>query len=166
MTGWADAIGWVDTATPAHILIFRLVLASILGGLIGFERELHRRAAGLRTHILIALASAVFTIMSFEIYSLVRASGVSSPGDLLRVVPAVTAGVAFLGAGAIFRSDGIVRGLTTGAGMWLAGAVGIAAASGYYLIAACASILAVLVLAVLGAIEERFKLGRHGGTGK
>lgn len=141
------AIGFVETTTPQHIMLIRLGIAAILGGVIGFEREQHA-AAGLRTHILIAVAACLYTLLTFEIFHLsdVVESGRSDP---IRAVEAVTAGIAFLGAGAIFRSGLTVQGLTTGAGMWLAGAVGVAAALGYYGIGLAVAILAVVVLALM-----------------
>lgn len=146
------AIGFVETTTPQHILLIRLAIAAILGGVIGYERESHA-AAGFRTHILIATAACLFTQLAFEIFHL---SDVVETGraDPIRTIEAVTAGIAFLGAGAIFQSRGSVQGLTTAAGMWLAGAVGVAAAMGYYFIALAVSLLAVLVLAALRALTH------------
>ena len=147
-----SAIGFVETTTPQHILLIRLAFAAILGGAIGYERENHA-AAGFRTHILIATAACLFTLLAFEIFHI---SDVFSTGqsDPIRAIEAVTAGIAFLGAGAIFQSRGSVQGLTTAAGMWLAGAVGVAVALGYYFLAIAVSVLAVIVLAVLRHITR------------
>jgi putative Mg2+ transporter-C (MgtC) family protein len=143
----ASTVGYVETTTPQHIMLLRLLVAAILGAAIGYEREAHG-AAGLRTHILIATAACLFTLLTFEIFHL---SDVISTGqsDPIRAIEAVTAGIAFLGAGAIFQSRGSVQGLTTAAGMWLAGALGLAAALGYYLIAVVVAVFAVIVLAAL-----------------
>jgi putative Mg2+ transporter-C (MgtC) family protein len=141
-------IGLEDTHTPLHIIFIRLVVASGLGAIIGWERGSQSGTAGLRTHILIALAAALFTTLTFEIFHEARSHG-SEALDPIRAVEAVTAGIAFLGAGAIFQQRGSVQGLTTGAGMWLAGAVGVSAALGYYIIALAAALLAVIVLAAL-----------------
>jgi putative Mg2+ transporter-C (MgtC) family protein len=143
-----SVIGFAETNTPQHIIAIRLVIAAILGGIIGFEREADRGSAGLRTHILIALAACLFTSLAFEIYAIALEGGSQNP-DPIRAVEATTAGIAFLGAGAIFQQRGNVRGLTTGAGMWLAGAVGVACAVGYYLIALGVAIFAVVILAAL-----------------
>ena len=152
---WASGLGYVDTGTPQHILAVRLLLAALFGGLIGFEREATTYgSAGLRTHILIATAACLFTLLAFEIYEVALAGGSNNP-DPIRAVEATTAGIAFLGAGAIFQSRGNVRGLTTGAGMWLAGAVGVATALGYYLVACGVALFAVLVLAALRSISQR-----------
>ena len=145
---WATALGYVETHTPQNILAVRLLLAALFGGMIGFEREGANGAAGLRTHILIAVAACLFTLLAFEIYATALEGGSNNP-DPIRAVEATTAGIAFLGAGAIFQARGNVRGLTTGAGMWLAGAVGVSAALGYYLVAFGVSLFAILVLAAL-----------------
>ena len=141
-------IGLEDTHTPLHVIFIRLVIASGLGAIIGWERGNASGTAGLRTHILIALAAALFTTLTFEIFHEAMAHG-SEALDPIRAVEAVTAGIAFLGAGAIFQQRGSVQGLTTGAGMWLAGAVGVSAALGYYVIALAAALLAVIVLAAM-----------------
>ncbi|WP_423067144.1 MgtC/SapB family protein [Devosia sp. CN2-171] len=151
---WATSIGFQDTHhTAQHIIFLRLLVAALLGAAIGFERGAANGTAGLRTHMLIAVAAALFTTLAFEIYDQALAGG-SSTADPIRAIEAVTAGIAFLGAGAIFQQRGNVQGLTTGAGMWLAGAVGVAAAMGYYLIAAGVALLAVLVLAALRAFSH------------
>lgn len=141
-------IGLEQTHTPLHIILIRLTLACGLGAIIGYERGSKSGSAGLRTHILIALAAALFTTLAFEIFHLALENGSQNP-DPIRAIEAVTAGIAFLGAGAIFQHRGSVQGLTTGTGMWLAGAVGVATAIGYYAIALAAALLAVIVLAAL-----------------
>ncbi|MEQ9125692.1 MAG: MgtC/SapB family protein [Alphaproteobacteria bacterium] len=127
----------------------RLCAALAFGAAIGFEREATHRAAGLRTHMLVSLASALFTIIAFEMYGRLRDSGVTSGADPLRLLEAVTAGVAYLAAGSNLRDSGGVRGLTTGAGLWLAGAVGMASGYGLYGLAAVSTVLAIVVLALL-----------------
>lgn len=149
-----SAIGFVETSTPAHILILRVIIAALLGGIIGIEREAHRMEAGLRTHMLIAMAAALFTMLAFEIFHLALGDGSMNP-DPIRAVEAVTAGIAFLGAGAIFRHGDSVHGLTTGVGMWLAGAIGISVALGHYLIAAATTLIALVVLALLRVIAHK-----------
>ncbi len=146
---FVDVIGFEATHTPIHVFAFRMGFAAVLGGVIGYERELHHRAAGLRTHILVAVAAALFMILGTEMFEVVQARDDNPTADLLRVIEAVTTGVAFLGAGTIFMSNGSVRGLTTGAGMWLAGAVGLAVGLGHYIIALIGAVIAVITLAVL-----------------
>lgn len=147
-----NEFGLVATYLPQHIIAIRLFMAAIFGAMIGFERELNTGGAGLRTHVLISVAGALFTILAFEIFHTLEGS--ETPADPIRAVEAVTAGIAFLGAGAIFRSGGSVQGLTTGAGMWLAGAVGIATALGYYVVAFGVALFAVLVLATLRVLAH------------
>lgn len=151
---WATGLGYVDTHTPQHILGIRLFLAAVFGAMIGFEREGNHGSAGLRTHILIAVAACLFTLLAFEIYEIALAGGSNNP-DPIRAVEATTAGIAFLGAGAIFQARGSVRGLTTGAGMWLAGAVGVSSALGHYFVAFGVALFAVLVLAALKYVAHR-----------
>lgn len=151
---FAASIGLVDTYTAPHVILIRLGIAAVLGAMIGFERETVHGQAGLRTHTLIATAAALFTLLTFEIFHM---SDVASGGraDPIRAVEAVTAGIAFLGAGAIFQQRGSIQGLTTGAGMWLAGAVGVTVALGYYVIALTVTVFAVLVLATLRVFAHR-----------
>ena len=152
--------GFVQTHLPQHSIAIRLLIAAALGGMIGFEREWHTAEAGLRTHILVATAAALFTILAFEIFHTIQGDGNSNP-DPIRAVEAVTAGIAFLGAGAIFKSGNNIQGLTTGAGMWLAGAVGVATALGYYLIAFGVALLAVIVLAALRVLAHNVIRGEE-----
>lgn len=142
-----SSLGYAETTTPQLTMLFRLGVAAVLGGLVGFERESHA-AAGFRTHILIATAACLFTLLAFEIFHL---SDVADAGqsDPIRAIEAVTAGIAFLGAGAIFQARGSIQGLTTAAGMWLAGAVGVACAMGFYVIGLAVALVAVAVLAFL-----------------
>lgn len=149
-----NSFGLVETYLPQHIIAIRLLMAAIFGAMIGFEREINTAEAGLRTHILVAVAAALFTILTFEIFHTIEFGSNGPQADPIRAVEAVTAGIAFLGAGAIFRSGRNVQGLTTGAGMWLAGAVGVATALGFYVIAGLVALFAVLVLAVLRTLSH------------
>ena len=157
---------WLDsarTATPEITIFVRLLLAAVLGGLIGIDREIKQRPAGLRTHMLIALAAAVFTIITFELIADGRLAGRASQADPIRVVEAVTAGVAFLAAGAIIQGRGSVTGVTTGASMWLVAALGVACGAGDYSIAIMATILTLIILAVLSRLERWIGTRRNEG---
>jgi putative Mg2+ transporter-C (MgtC) family protein len=136
------------------VIAARLLLAAILGAAVGFEREWRNRPAGLRTHILICLTTAAIAILTIEITHVSVFSGQEIRIDPIRLVEATTAGVAFLAAGLIFFARGEVHGLTTGAGMWLAGAIGLAVGLGFWQIACFATLLAVIVL---GLLEYRWK---------
>ncbi len=131
----------------------KLALAAVLGAVIGIEREYKNHSAGLRTHMLTALAAAAFTLIAWGMYEEIQQADDSPNADPIRVVEAVTAGIAFLGAGAIIQSRDRVRGLTTGAGMWAAGAIGVACGCGFYSTAGMLAAVALIVLTVLKWIE-------------
>lgn len=144
------------THTGLAEIAVRFLLAALFGAAIGFEREVRNRPAGLKTHMLTALAACVFTVLTFEIFNAVRSLEPRPTADPIRVIEAVTAGVAFLAAGTIIQSRGQVHGLTTGAGMWMAGAVGVACGAGYYLMALIAVALSVVILIAINLFESRF----------
>jgi putative Mg2+ transporter-C (MgtC) family protein len=127
--------------------LLRLALAAALGGLIGVEREIREREAGLRTHMLVALGSALFTIVSAYGFHAFLASGQSVVrADPTRIAAQIVTGIGFLGAGAIIRQGLSIRGLTTAATLWVVAAIGLAAGAGYY---SAAVITTALVLVSL-----------------
>lgn len=142
-------------AMPTEIAVLRLAMAIILGGIIGLEREISARPAGLRTHMMIALAACLLTIVTFEMLALPSLAAAAEKSDPLRLIEAVTAGVAFLAAGTIFTSKGQVNGLTTGAGMWLAGAIGLACGMGQMQLAGMVTLLALVILTLVGWMTAR-----------
>jgi len=146
----------LNTRIPLLEMAARLSLAAVLGGAIGLDRERRNKSAGLRTHILVSLAAAIFTLITFEIFFEMQEITQDPRSDAIRIIEAVTAGVAFLAAGTIIQSRGAVQGLTTGASMWLVGAVGLACGGGFYAIALLGTFLALLVLIILGKLEARF----------
>ncbi len=133
----------------------RLSLAVLLGALLGLERERERKAAGLRTHMLVALGAALFTVAPLE-------SGMSV-ADLSRVFQGVAAGIGFLGAGTILKlsDEREIRGLTTAATIWLTGAVGVAAGLGRVWVAIFGTVMALTILFIIGYIEHRLEPGRR-----
>ena len=138
----------IPDAAQATRITVRLALAAIMGGVIGYERESKGKAAGLRTHMLVALGSALFVLV-------VQQSG--GGGDSVsRVIQGLIAGIGFLGAGAILnnRSDPHIRGLTTAAGMWMTAAIGVAAGLGREVTAKLATLLALVILALLPRVEQ------------
>lgn len=137
-------------------LFARLGIAAVFGALVGFDRELKNKPAGLRTHTLVSLAAALFTLITFELYAELDSKDEGTSADPIRIIEAVTSGVAFLAAGAIIRSGGNVQGLTTGANMWLAGAIGVACGAGFYLLATLGAIFSVIVITLLHGFEKRF----------
>lgn len=136
-----------------RILLVRLAGSVLLCGLIGLERETKGMAAGLRTHSLVGLAACVYTIVTLVIVEGARGDLVRV--DPLRIVEAVTGGVAFLAAGMIIFHNGQVRGLTTGAGMWLAAAVGLSCGLGLWLLAVLATGFSLTVMVALKGMERR-----------
>jgi putative Mg2+ transporter-C (MgtC) family protein len=128
-------------------LIKRLCLSAALGAILGFEREWRQKYAGLRTNILIAIGSTLFTLMSIDL-------SVSSGGDPTRVAAQIVTGIGFLGAGAIMRTGGGVRGLTTAAMIWVNAAIGVAVGGGEYRLALIATGVTLLVLVLLNPVES------------
>ncbi len=127
-------------------LIARLVLAAVLGAILGYERESRSKTAGLRTHTLVALGAAMFTVAG--------AAGFDGPNvDTSRLAAGVITGIGFIGAGTILRSGLHVTGLTTAATLWMAGALGVGAASGLYAVSASAGAIALASLLILGNIR-------------
>lgn len=129
-------------------LVWRLIAAAVLGGLVGLEREATNHAAGLRTNMLVALGSCLFTILS--IYGFPQDEGRAT--DPARLAAQVVSGIGFLGAGAVLHHRGGVRGLTTAASIWLVAAIGMAAGTGSYFLAILCTIVALVVLVALRPI--------------
>lgn len=148
------------TYTSFLVIAARMLLATIFGAMIGFEREWRNRPAGLRTHILVCVAAATFAILTIEIVHAPMFVKEAVAVDPIRAVEAVTAGVAFLAAGTILFSRGEVQGLTTGAGMWLAGAIGLACGLGLWQIALFGTLLVLLVLVLLQRLQDRMDLSQ------
>jgi putative Mg2+ transporter-C (MgtC) family protein len=141
------------------VIILRLVLAVVMGGLVGIEREIHGRAAGLRTHILVSLGAALFMITSILVSD--RYASLGSQVDPSRIAAGVVTGIGFLGAGAIIRFGASIRGLTTAASIWAVAAIGLAVGAGFYEAAITGTLLVIVVL-FLSRLEERMELKRHG----
>lgn len=137
-------------------IALRLAVAAICGAVIGFERENQQKPAGLRTHMLVAIGSAAFTLAALNMDHLesLNAEGSRIQVDPSRVIQGIAGGIGFLGAGSIFRSNGSVQGLTTAATIWVVGAVGICSGVGNYALAAITSLMAVSIAGVLGVIER------------
>ena len=136
------------------VVLARMLLATLLGSIIGLEREWRRRPAGLKTHMLVCLASATFTIVSLELVNVPVFNDQNIRMDPSRLVEAITSGVAFLAAGFIIFARGKITGITTGAGMWLAASVGLASGLGLWHIAIMATLIAITVLVVVGRMEN------------
>ncbi len=133
-------------------ILIRLGAAALAGGLIGFERELHGKEAGLRTHCLVSLGSALIMLVSIEIFNMYHTVASLDPG---RIAAQVVSGVGFLGAGTIIRSRTGVVGLTTAAGLWTASGAGLACGLGYFRAAVIACVIALFVLVIFGKIGKK-----------
>lgn len=131
-----------------------LVLAALLGGLIGLERELHSQPAGLRTHMVVSIGSALIMMLSVDI-----AFRRQPPGDPGRIAAQVVSGMGFLGAGAILRFGASVRGLTTAACLWCSAAIGLACGARYYAEATLATALVLLSIFVFDWVERTYIRG-------
>lgn len=128
----------------------RLVLASLAGGFIGLDRERKGHPAGIRTHILLTMGSALIMMLSIDAFS------PSPSGDPARLAAQVVSGIGFLCAGTIMRTSGSVHGLTTAASLWVCGGIGLAIGSGYYLGALIATLLTMVTLAILFMVQAKY----------
>ena len=131
-------------------ILIRLLAAVVCGGLVGIERELRGRVAGLRTHILVCLGSCLIMIVSVEV---ARQSG--SGADASRIAAQVVSGIGFLGAGAIIRSNASVIGLTTAASLWVVAGIGLACGIGFFQGAIMTTVIILLVLFLLSKVEKQ-----------
>ena len=137
-------------------LVLRIVVGTALGGVIGYERDIHGRPAGLRTHAVVALASATFMVVSTHLayYQHYKA------GDLVevdgsRIAASVVSGIGFLAGGAILRNGITVQGLTTAAGLWLVAAIGLCAGGGMYIESVAATVVGIAALTILRRFEDK-----------
>lgn len=138
------ASGFVATS------LTRLVLAAILGGIIGLERELKHRPAGLRTNMFICFGAALFTVLSRAL--------AAEPSDYTRIAAQIIPGIGFIGAGSILHTRGLTTGLTTAATLFVVASVGMAAGGGLYVTAAFATVVVLITLFALGHLEQTFNL--------
>ena len=146
-------------------LALRLLLSAVLGAVIGYEREIHDHPAGMRTHLLVSLGSAAFTVIS--IYGFTN-TGIANeaPTDPSRVAAQIVTGIGFLGAGAIIKYGTSVRGLTTAASLWVTAAVGMAVGAGWWLVAIVTTAIVVFSLWPLNRVMRRIRsIGDASGEG-
>jgi putative Mg2+ transporter-C (MgtC) family protein len=136
-------------------IILRLGAAVLAGGAIGLDREWLRKTAGLKTHMLFALASAMLSVMALDLYFAEIDLGSGTSPDATRILQGIITGMSFLGAGAIIRGQHKIHGLTTGAGIWLAGGLGIVFGLGQFRLGTVAVILGLAILIFIRMIEPR-----------
>ena len=132
----------------------RLVLAAVLGGAIGLEREIRHKAAGLRTNMLMCFGAAMFTVMSGQLAD-------RFGGDHVRIASQIIPGIGFIGAGTILRERGSVIGLTSAATIFVTASIGMACGGGLYVTAVFATLVVLIALVVLGLLEDRFERRRQ-----
>lgn len=143
---------WNDTGE----LVLRIAIGALLGGIIGYERDLHGRPVGLRTHTLVALASATFMVVSAHFISFQHyPTGEGVEVDVSRIAASVVSGIGFLAGGAILRTGVTVRGLTTAAGLWLVTAIGLSAGAGMFAIAVAVTTMGMVALTLLRRFEDK-----------
>jgi putative Mg2+ transporter-C (MgtC) family protein len=148
---WMDGLGdmW-----PVYVSdVGRLALAAACGALVGGQRERRDKAAGLRTHMLLAVGACLFTLVAIRVH----------PDDITRLIQGIVTGAGFLAGGVIFREGASVRGLTTAVGLWVMGAVGLAIGVGEYFLGILATAVTFVVLSFLQWVEQR--IARHPGEG-
>tara|TARA_Y100000310_G_C20622708_1_gene784225 strand:+ start:75 stop:560 length:486 start_codon:yes stop_codon:yes gene_type:complete len=129
-------------------VITKLALALVLGALVGIEREIRKKPAGIRTHALVVFGSALFAIVALEMFS------VTEPDAMSRVLQGIVVGIGFLGAGVIFQAQGSIRGLTTAAEVWTLAGIGMLVGLGAFAIAISATVLVLVILIPLRLLEK------------
>jgi len=152
LTGFAAAF-----SDPAQLsMVFKLLLAASLGAVIGYEREMQSRPAGLRTHVLVAMGACIFAMLAFAAYV-----GTGNEGIM---ASSIVIGIGFLGAGTILRQNNKIFGLTTAASLWLMASIGVAVATGFYLLAIAATVMGFFVLSIKpieGTIHRKAKRAKR-----
>ena len=148
----------LNVAQGTWNLMLRILVAAALGGILGLERDIHGRGAGLRTHLLVSSGAALFMILSTHVATFGVVIGldftkVTDPG---RIAAQIVTGIGFLGAGVIIREGFSVRGLTTAACLWVAAAIGMASGAGLYILATTTTVLALFSLVLLRRLERYY----------
>jgi len=140
-------------------IVLRLILSAIAGGIVGMEREANNRPAGLRTHILVTLGSALIMLISMYGFQGLGTDG--NGGEPARLAAQVVSGIGFLGAGTILRTGNNIRGLTTAASIWVCGGIGLAIGNGYYLGGLATTFIVLFTLKSLGVLEKKVFKGKY-----
>jgi putative Mg2+ transporter-C (MgtC) family protein len=145
----------------AEEIVIRLLLGAVIGGIIGFEREIHGRAAGFRTQLIVCVAAVLIMIVSENYYFYIQSIDSSIRIDPARISAGALVGIGFLGAGVIIKSGFAIRGLTTAASIWVVSAIGLAIGGGLYFEGTVAAIITIIALMVLRIIERRITILRY-----
>ena len=146
---------------PAYEIVIRLLLGAAIGGIVGFEREVHGRAAGFRTQLIVCVASVLIMIVSENYYYHIRALDPTLRIDPARISAGALIGIGFLGAGVIIKSGFAIRGLTTAASIWIVSAIGLAIGGGLYFEGAFTAVITVTALVALRKVERNIKMWRY-----
>ena len=139
---------------PETEILLRVLLAAVLGALVGWQREIHHQPAGLRTHIILVVGAALCMTLSIDVALQFRSTALN--GDPGRIAAQIVSGIGFLGAGAIIREGFTVKGLTTATSLWTMAVVGMTVGLGYYLTSVVVTLLIFVVLTVLNSVEKRY----------
>lgn len=147
------------TASLSHeaVFVIRIFVSSLCGGIIGYERSQRQKDAGIRTHIIVALGSALCMVISKYGFDDVLSSGLGYSTDASRIAANIITGVSFLGAGVIFIKEQFVKGLTTAAGIWATAAVGMAIGAGMYLTGICSTVILLILQVVLHKYSSKLE---------
>jgi putative Mg2+ transporter-C (MgtC) family protein len=143
-----------ESEIPAMDMMVRLLMAAGLALMLGLERELRGKPAGLRSHMLVSVGAAKFTLIGLHILMATAQGDPSARIDPSRIVQGIIGGIGFLGAGCIIQSRGNVQGITTGASIWIAGAIGVACGVGTLALASMVTVLALIIVVILGRFER------------
>jgi len=143
-----------ESEIPPLDILVRLVMAAGLAMLLGLERELRGKPAGLRSHMLVSVGASAFILIGLHILMTTAEGDPSARIDPSRIVEGVIGGIGFLGAGCIIQSRGSVQGITTGASIWISGAIGVACGLGTLVLASMVTVLALIIVVVLGRFER------------
>lgn len=141
---------------PHLELVTRIAVGAILGGMIGYERDIHHRPVGLRTHMIVSMASATFMVVSNYFIFFQNYEGMPMvTADVARIAASVVSAIGFLAGGAILKSGFTLQGMTTAAGLWLVTAIGLCAGAGMYIESAAATVMGLITLTVLRLFEDK-----------
>jgi putative Mg2+ transporter-C (MgtC) family protein len=154
----------MSAPVPVLDLLLRILVGSALGGIIGYERDVHGRPVGLRTHVLVAMASSTFMVVSaqFTFFQGYTPGNGLVEVDASRIAASVVSGIGFLAGGAILRTGVTVQGLTTSAGLWLVTAIGLCAGAGMYYVAVAVTVMGTIALIGLRRFEDKNDAIRKG----
>ncbi len=155
----------MDSEIPVLDMAVRLGAAAGLALVLGLERELRGKAAGLRSHMLVAVGAAAFIMLGLDLMFATSEGDPSAQIDPTRIIQGVIGGIGFLGAGSIIQSRGNVQGITTGASIWIAGSIGVSCGLGNIILAGMVTILALIIMTILGRFEHEVIPGPGGGPG-